>query len=197
MVWSTKREDIEMSTTPAITDPRFPIGKFHYVEPTSQDERAEKRKEHIDALATLPRTFRTAVKDLTEAELDTPYREGGWTVRQLIHHIPDSHMNAYVRFKLALTETDPVVKTYEEQLWAELPDSRETPVEISLTMLEALHTRWVVLLRTIKDEDFARCFVHPQLGPMALEKSLALYAWHGDHHTAHVTELRKRIGGSK
>jgi hypothetical protein len=193
MDWSTNREDIEMSTTQTVTDPRYPIGKFHYVEPQSREERAQQRKEHIDALATLPRGFRNGVKDLTEAQLDTPYREGGWTVRQLIHHIPDSHINAYVRFKLALTETDPVVKTYEEQLWAEMEDSRETPVEVSLTMLEALHTRWVVLLRTMKGEAFARRFVHPQLGPMALEKVLAMYAWHGAHHTAHVTELRKRM----
>jgi uncharacterized damage-inducible protein DinB len=186
-----------MSSTPTITDPRYPIGRFHYEEPQSQEDRAQKRKEYIDALATLPRTFRNAVKDLTEAQLDTPYREGGWTVRQLIHHIPDSHMNAYVRFKMALTETDPVIKTYEEQLWAELEDSRETPVEISLTLLEALHTRWVVLLRTLKDEAFSRCYVHPQMGPVALDKALALYAWHGAHHTAHVTELRKRIEASK
>lgn len=182
-----------MSSAPAATDPRYPIGKFHYNEPQSAEELQQQRKQNIDALAMLPRSFRNAVKDLTEAQLDTPYREGGWTVRQLIHHVPDSHLNAYVRFKLALTETDPVIKTYEEQLWAELEDSRETPVEVSLTMLEALHTRWVVLLRSLNDDKFARRFVHPQLGPVTIEKSLALYAWHSAHHTAHVTELRKRM----
>lgn len=183
-----------MTSTPTAVDPRFPIGKFRYQEPQSAEETAEQRKQSIDALAAMPRDFRHAVKDLTEAQLDTPYREGGWTVRQLIHHVPDSHMNAYVRFKMALTESDPVIKTYEEQLWAELPDSRETPVEVSLTMLEALHTRWVVLLRALCDEQFARCYVHPQLGPMSLQKALAMYAWHGAHHTAHVMELRKKMG---
>jgi hypothetical protein len=182
-----------MSTAPAI-DPRYPIGKFHYTHPQSTEEREQQRKQHIDALAALPRYFRNAVKDLTEGQLDTPYREGGWTVRQLIHHVPDSHMNAYVRFKMALTETDPVIKTYEEHLWAQLGDSRETPVEISLTLLEALHTRWIVLLRMLKEEEFARRYVHPELGPMGLDKVLALYAWHGVHHTAHVTELRKKMG---
>ncbi len=183
-----------MSSASTVTDVRYPIGKFHYVEPRSLEERTELHKQTIDAIAALPRDFRHAVKDLTEAQLDTPYREGGWTVRQLIHHLPDSHMNAYVRVKLALTETDPVVKTYEEKLWAEMPDSRETPVDVSLTMLEALHTRWVVLLRGMREEEFSRRFVHPQLGPMVLEKVLAMYAWHGAHHTAHVTELRKRMG---
>jgi len=183
-----------MSTaTPAI-DPRFPIGKFHYSEPQSQEERLEQRKRHIEALAEMPRNFRHAVEDLTDGQLDTPYREGGWTVRQLIHHVPDSHMNAYVRFKMALTEHDPVIKTYEEQLWAELPDSRETPTEVSLTMLKALHTRWVVMLRAMNDDDFAKRYVHPQMGPVSLDKALALYAWHCPHHTAHVTELRKRMG---
>jgi hypothetical protein len=182
-----------MSSASTIPDPRYPIGKFHYREPQSAEERTRQRQESIDALANLTRNFRNAVKHLTQAQLDTPYRDGGWTVRQLIHHIPDSHMNAYVRCKLALTETDPVVKTYEEQLWAELPDCRETPVDVSLMLLEALHTRWVVLLRTFREEEFARRFVHPQLGPMALEKMLAMYAWHGAHHTAHVTELRKKM----
>ena len=183
-----------MSSVSSEIDPRFPIGNFHYEEPGSEEERVAKRKEYIDALASLPRTFRNAVKDLTQAQLDTPYREGGWTVRQLIHHVPDSHLNAYVRMKMALTETNPAIKTYEEHLWAELPDSRETPVEVSLTMLEALHTRWVVLLRAMKEEEFAKCYVHPQMGAVSLDKMLALYAWHSAHHTAHVTELRKRMG---
>lgn len=183
-----------MSTASSVVDPRFPIGKFHYQEPHSAEERAQQRKQHIDALAALPREFRHCVKALTEGQLDTPYRDGGWTIRQLIHHIPDSHMNAYVRFKMALTEHDPIIKTYEEQLWAELEDSRDTPIDVSLTMLEALHTRWVVLLRGLNEDQFARRFVHPEHGPMSLEKALSLYAWHGVHHTAHVTELRKRKG---
>jgi uncharacterized damage-inducible protein DinB len=183
-----------MTSTTTAVDPRYPIGKFQYQEPQSKEESATQRKQSIDALAAMPRDFRHAVKDLTEAQLDTPYREGGWTVRQLIHHVPDSHMNAYIRFKMALTETDPVIKTYEEQLWAELPDSRETPIDVSLTMIEALHTRWVVLLRALKEEDFAKRFVHPQLGAMSLQKAVALYAWHSAHHTAHATELRKKMG---
>jgi uncharacterized damage-inducible protein DinB len=183
-----------MSTASSLVDPRYPIGKFHYHEEASAEKRKTWRGRHVDAIGHLPQNFRDAVQGLTEVQLDTAYREGGWTVRQLIHHIPDSHMNAYVRFKLALTEDAPAIKTYEEQLWAELPDSRETPVEVSLTMLDALHTRWVRLLRNMKDEEFARGFVHPQLGHLTLEKTLALYAWHGAHHTAHVTELRKRRG---
>jgi hypothetical protein len=182
-----------MSSASTVADPRFPIGQFHYNEPKTAEERLQQRNQHIEALADMPRKFRHAVEDLTEAQLDTPYREGGWTVRQLIHHIPDSHMNAYVRFKMALTEHDPTIKTYEEQLWAELPDSRETPTEISLTMLKALHTRWVVLLRAMGEDDFAKRYVHPVLGPMSLDKALALYGWHCRHHTAHVTELRKRM----
>ncbi len=183
-----------MSSASSVLDPRFPIGKFHHAEPASAEQKLEWRKKHIDTLAELPIKFRHAVEDLTEAQLDTPYREGGWTVRQLIHHVPDSHMNAYVRFKMALTESNPEIKTYEEQLWAELADSRETPTEVSLVMLRALHTRWVVLLRGLSDEDFAKCYVHPQMGPVSLEKALALYSWHSLHHTAHVTELRKKMG---
>lgn len=175
-------------------DPRYPIGHFHYDPPKSSEEAAEQRRRHIDALAALPGNFRASVKGLNEKQLDTPYREGGWTVRQLIHHVPDSHLNAYIRCKMALTEEDPVIKAYDERLWAELGDSRGTPVEISLMLLEALHTRWVVLLITLNEADFARRFVHPQLGPVTLERMLALYAWHSAHHTAHVTQLRKRMG---
>jgi hypothetical protein len=177
----------------ATFDPRYPIGTFQYVQPTSSMDAARYRKEHIDAIAALPEHFRAAVKGLNEAQLNTPYREGGWTVRQLVHHVPDSHMNAYVRTKLALTENDPTVKTYDEGAWAELGDSRGTPIEISLMLLEALHTRWTVLLITLNEADFARRFVHPQLGPVTLEKMIALYAWHSRHHTAHITELRKRM----
>lgn len=177
-----------------IIDPRYPIGTFQYVSPNSSMEAARHRKEHIDVIAALPKNFREAVRGLNESQLDTPYREGGWTVRQLVHHVPDSHLNAYVRTKLALTESDPTVKTYDERLWAELGDSRGTPIEVSLMLLEALHMRWVVLLINLKEGDFSRRFVHPQLGPVTLEKMIALYAWHSQHHTAHITHLRMRMG---
>jgi uncharacterized damage-inducible protein DinB len=131
------------------------------------------------------------VKGLTDEQLDTPYRSGGWTVRQVVHHVPDSHLNSYVRFKLALTEDNPTIKPYEEGRWAELSDSNSTPVEVSLTLLESLHDRWVRLLRSLTPEQWKRTFRHPELGEMTLEKTLALYAWHGKHHVAHITELRK------
>jgi hypothetical protein len=124
--------------------------------------------------------------------LNTPYREGGWTVRQVIHHVPDSHMNAYIRFKLALTEHEPTIKPYEEAAWAELSDTRDTPIEVSLALLENLHARWVILLRSMSEADFAKQFRHPALGVVPLEKNVALYAWHCRHHLAHITALRER-----
>ena len=140
--------------------------------------------------------MRAAVAGLTPERFDTPYRPGGWTVRQVVHHVPDSHMNAYVRFKLALTEDEPTIKPYEEAAWAELADSASTPVDVSLTLLETLHDRWVRLLRSMTEADFARKFRHPQLGVVPLDKNLALYAWHGKHHVAHITSLRQRMGWS-
>lgn len=137
--------------------------------------------------------MRASIAGLNSEQLSTPYREGGWTVRQVIHHVPDSHMNAYVRSKLALTETDPTIKPYDEAAWAELVDSRDTPVDVSLALLEALHVRWVTVLRAMSAADFARPFRHPELGPVPLEKNLALYAWHGKHHTAHIVNLRERM----
>lgn len=134
--------------------------------------------------------MREAVHGLVEAELETPYREGGWTVRQVAHHVVDSHMNSYVRFRLALTENTPVIKPYLEGRWAELPDARSAPVELSLSMLEGLHARWMLLLRSLTAEDWARSFRHPERGLMTLEKNLALYAWHGKHHVAHVLLVR-------
>lgn len=183
-----------METVTGIIDPRYPIGPFNYVQPRSSAEAAQQRRDHIDALAALPHKFRNAVKGLSERQLDTPYREGGWTVRQLVHHVPDSHMNAYIRCKLALTEQDPMIKAYDEARWAELGDSHGTPIEISLMLLEALHTRWVVLLIHLSEADFGRRFVHPQMGPVTIERMLALYAWHSAHHTAHITELRRKMG---
>jgi uncharacterized damage-inducible protein DinB len=172
-----------------MSDPRFPIGKFHYEGiPTAQQ-----RAGFISAIEQTPANMRSAIKGLSPEQLDTAYRDGGWTVRQVVHHVPDSHMNAYVRFKLALTEDEPTIKTYEEDRWAKLEDSKSTPIEISLALLENLHERWVRLLRSLSEEDWKRAFKHPELGLVPLEKNLALYAWHGKHHTAHITELRKRM----
>jgi uncharacterized damage-inducible protein DinB len=172
-----------------MTDPRFPIGKFHYDGPLT----AEQKESLLADVAQTPDHLRAAVKGLSEAQLDTPYREGGWTVRQVVHHLPDSHMNSYVRFKLALTEDEPTIKPYAEDRWAELADTKSTPVEVSLTLLESLHDRWVRLLRSLTPDEWKRTFRHPALGPMTLEKTLALYAWHGRHHVAHISELRKRM----
>lgn len=180
-------------TSPTIegSDLRYPVGPHV---PPSTPLSVEARTDAIRTLAELPARFREAVAGLSAEQLDTPYRPGGWTVRQLVHHVPDSHLNAYIRFKLALTEEAPAVKTYEEARWAELPDSRETPVEVSLALLEALQTRWVVLLRALDTSDFARPFRHPEWGLVPIDRSLALYAWHSLHHTAHVTRLRERMG---
>jgi DinB superfamily len=173
-----------------MTDPRFPIGKFNYDGPPTPDQRAQM----IADIEQAPAALRAAVAGLSPQQLDTPYREDGWTVRQVTHHMPDSHMNAYVRFKLALTENDPTIKPYAEDRWAELADSQSTPVEVSLVMFDSLHTRWVQLLRSLKPKDWKRNFNHPERGPVSLEQNLAIYSWHGKHHVAHVTELRKRMG---
>ena len=171
-------------------DPRFPIGKFHFDSPPTPDQRTQL----IANIEQTPAKLRAAVKGLSPQQLDTPYREGGWTVRQVTHHVPDSHLNAYVRFKLALTEDEPTIKPYAEDRWAQLADTQSTPIEVSLTLLDSLHTRWVQLLRSLKPEDWKRNFNHPEAGVTSLEKGLALYSWHGQHHIAHVTELRKRMG---
>lgn len=172
-------------------DLRYPIGKFHRPSaPLTPDERGE----CIDAIAETPAHLSAAIAGLTPAQLDTPYRPGGWTVRQVVHHLPDSHMNSYVRFKLALTEDEPAIKTYDENLWAQLADSRDTPIETSLALLENLHKRWVLLLRSLKPQDWARRFQHPDWGRESVEFLLAQYAWHGRHHVAHITALRDRNG---
>ena len=170
------------------SDLRYPVGKFHRPESLLADE----RRAAIDAIAETPARLRAATNSLDAAQLDTPYRPGGWTVRQLVHHLPDSHMNAYVRFKLAATEDEPTIKTYEEARWAELADAKTAPIEPSLALLENLHKRWVLFLRSLAPEDWSRKFRHPELGAMSLEQNLALYAWHGRHHVAHVTALRER-----
>jgi hypothetical protein len=173
-----------------VSDPRFPIGKFHYDGPPSE----EQRRNLISDIEKTPAALRSAVQGLSAQQIETPYREGGWTVRQVVHHVPDSHMNAYVRFKLALTEDEPTIKPYAEDRWAQLSDSQSTPIEVSLALLDSLHHRFVRMLQGIKPEEWKRTFRHPDLGLMPLEKNLALYAWHGKHHVAHITELRKRSG---
>lgn len=172
-----------------MSDLRYPVGKF-----TPDDNPTpESRAQHIEQLASLPGQMRQAVNGLTPEQLDTPYRDGGWTVRQVVHHVPDSHLNAYVRFKLALTENIPTIKPYDEAAWAKLKDSELTPIDVSLTLLDAVHTRWVTLLRTLKPDDFAKKFNHPELGVQTLDRTLAMYSWHSRHHLAHITTLRERM----
>ena len=171
-------------------DLRYPIGRFK----PPANVTAEQRKAMIEAIAVTPSRLREAVAGLSEAQLDTPYREGGWTVRQLVHHVPDSHLNSYVRFKLALTEDEPTIRPYDEARWAETVDSRTAPIAMSLTLLDALHERWVLFLRSLSPSDFQRKLHHPERGPMTVDSLLALYAWHGPHHVAHVTGLRSRMG---
>ena len=171
-------------------DLRYPIGPFTFEGPLTDGQ----RQRFIDQIAETPAKLCAAVEGLSPQQLDTPYRPGGWTVRQVVHHLPDSHLNSYIRFKLALTEEEPTIKPYYEDRWAELEDARHAPLDISLTLLESLHRRWVMLLRSLAVKDFARTFLHPELGVMSLEKNLNLYAWHGRHHVAHITSLRERSG---
>ena len=174
-----------------MADLRYPIGPFSIEEPVSKAQRLT----WIEALAALPEQLRNAVAGLDEKQLETPYRSGGWTVRQVVHHVADSHLNSYVRFRWTLTEDTPTIKAYDETRWAELPDAKAAPVEVSLKLLESLHVRWVHLLKALDDEAFKRSFVHPETGEtVSLERSLALYAWHGRHHCAHITALREREG---
>jgi len=190
-------------------DPRYPIGPFVSHGAYTREE----RETHLQAIATLPSDLRAAVRNLTDEQLDTPYRPGGWTVRQVVHHLPDSHMNAYIRMRLAVTEDRPVIKPYDEAAWALLPDSRLS-IHVSLNLLDALHERWVVFLRGLPEEAWTRGFIHPELqkqqrgagrswrdafrpddaGLVTLEQAVATYAWHGRHHVAHVTSLRAREG---
>jgi hypothetical protein len=172
-----------------LNDLRYPIGKFAYDGPRSEDQRAQL----ITQIEQTPAALRAAVAGLSPQQIETPYRDGGWTVRQVVHHVPDSHMNAYVRFKLAMTENEPGIKPYAEALWAELPDNQSTPLETSMVLLESLHSRFVRVLRSITSEQWMRTFRHPELGVVTLDRNLALYAWHGRHHVAHITELRKRM----
>ncbi|HEY7337416.1 MAG TPA: putative metal-dependent hydrolase [Bryobacteraceae bacterium] len=168
---------------------RYPIGSFSFPESTTPGERSA----WIEEIAKAPSHLREAIAGLSPEQIETPYRPGGWTVRQVVHHVPESHLNSYVRFKLALTEEEPIVKPYNEARWAELPDVAATPVEVSLILLETLHQRWVPLLQRMSDADYARCFHHPEIGMVRLDQNLALYAWHGRHHVAHILSLRERM----
>jgi uncharacterized damage-inducible protein DinB len=170
-------------------DLRFPVGKFRYDGPFTE----QNKKTLLHQIKDAPAQLRAAVRGLSESQLETPYRPDGWTIRQVVHHVPDSHLNSYVRFKLALTEDEPTIKPYAEDRWANLADTKDTPIDVSLTLLDSLHDRWVRLLHSLTAEDWKRKLRHPERGTMTLEENLALYAWHGRHHVAHITELRKRM----
>jgi hypothetical protein len=173
-----------MTTTPDMLAEklRFPIGRFVVPETITPEMRAR----YIEEIAAAPAAMRAAVKGLSEAQLDTPYRPGGWTIRQVVHHVPDSHLNAYVRMKLALTEDEPTITPYKEARWAELPDSRGVPVETSLALYESVQSRWVYIMRSMTDAQWKRAYIHPEQGRYPLERQAALYAWHGKHHVAHI-----------
>ncbi len=173
-----------------MTDFQYPIGKFQPPEKVSDHD----RQAFIRQIEEAPAALWSAVTGLSEEQIDTPYREGGWTVRQVVHHLADSHMNAFVRFKLAMTEEQPAVKTYNQERWAELPDARTPPVVVSLNLFDSLHKRFVALLRSMSAADFARTMKHPEMGVVPLVQYLSLYAWHGRHHVAHITGLRERKG---
>ena len=172
-------------------DARYPIGPA----PNTMSLTADERRVRIEEIEAAPARLRKAVADLDESQLDTPYREGGWSVRQVVHHVPDSHLNAYTRLKLALTENEPAIRPYDEAAWAQLQDSVMTPIATSLALLEALHERWVRLFRSMDEQDFARKFVHPEHGKtFTLDWLVGMYSWHGKHHVAHITTLRERMG---
>ena len=173
-----------------MTDLRFPIGRFKFEgTPTYEDIRRA-----IDDIAEAPAKLGAAVEGLSVKQLETPYRPDGWTVRQVVHHVPDSHMNAYIRLRLALTEDTPTIKPYDENRWAQLEDARSGPIEVSLALLDAIHKRWVLLLRSLGEADFARVFNHPDIGVLSVGKNTCLYGWHSRHHVAHITALRERMG---
>ena len=178
------RRIVERDTMKAMTDLQYPIGRFALPETTT----AEQRQTWIQEIARAPQELRAAVSGLSKEQLDTPYRPGGWTVRQVVHHVPDSHMNAFIRFNLALTEDQPTIKPYDEARWAMLADA--APIEPSLDLLEALHIRWVGLLESMSERDYQRTFLHPESGAWRLDQYLAQYAWHGRHHVAHVRSIR-------
>jgi uncharacterized damage-inducible protein DinB len=179
---------IAKSTTDV--DPRYPIGKY-----ATQPFSVKQKQDWLNDIRFLPQSIENAVLNLDESQLETPYRDGGWTVKQVVHHVADSHMNAYCRFKLGLTEENPTIKPYMENLWAQLPDTKNVPINISLTLLHALHIRWIEILVNMKDEDFNRTVFHPEhQKEITLWYLLGLYSWHSRHHTAHITSLRDRKG---
>lgn len=169
-------------------DLRFPIGKF--APPSAVDP--EMRAKYIETIEKLPPNIKDAVEGLNDEQLDTPYRPEGWTIRQVVHHVADSHLNSFCRFKLGLSENAPTIKTYDEASWAEMADTKNAPVELSLSIIDGLHARWVRLLKSMSDDDFAKKINHPERGAMVLGELLALYDWHSRHHTAHITKLRER-----
>jgi len=171
-------------------DLRYPVGRFSFPEAVGIEDRLT----FLGQIAETPQKLRAAIGGLSDEQLETPYRPGGWTVRQVVHHFADSHLNSYTRFRLALTEDEPTIKPYHEDRWAELPDARTAPVEVSLRLLECLHARWVALLRSLTEAEWKRTFRHPELGLISLEQNAALYAWHGRHHVAHIVGLRERMG---
>jgi hypothetical protein len=173
-------------TTP---DLRYPLGEF--IMPASITPPT--RVEAIEAIAALPGKMRAAVSGLSELQLDTPYRPGGWTVRQVVHHVPDSHINAYTRLKLAITENNPTIKPYDQDAFAQLPDQR-MPIDVSLSLLDALHARWTTVLRALTPDQFARPMFHPEIGPITVDYLVQLYSWHSRHHVAHIMRLREREG---
>jgi hypothetical protein len=173
-----------------VTDLQYPIGRFKR-DGTPTDTQV---RQAISEIEDAPGSLRAAVEGLTPEQLDTPYRPDGWSVRQVVHHVPDSHLNSYCRFKLALTEEEPTIRSYHEDRWAELEDARTAPVEVSLALLESLHRRWVLMLKSLAPTDFERTFRHPEIGVVSLAQNACLYAWHGRHHVAHVTSLRERMG---
>ncbi|MGH9875678.1 MAG: YfiT family bacillithiol transferase [Pyrinomonadaceae bacterium] len=171
-------------------DLRYPIGEFKYETPLNDDT----RQACIAKIEETPARMRAAVAGLNEEQLDTAYRPEGWTVRQVVHHVPESHLTSYIRFKLAITEDEPTIKPYFEDRWAKLDDARQAPIALSLDLLDALHGRWIWFLRSLKQADFQRAYLHPELGTVSLDKAVALYAWHGPHHVAQITSLRERMG---
>jgi len=178
-----------MTVAAAIEDLRYPVGEFD----KNIEVTPEMRAEFIRIIADLPKKITEAVNGLNDEQLDTPYRPKGWTVRQTVHHVADSHINSLCRFKLAMTEENPTIRPYFENLWAELADSK-LPISVSLRIIEGIHERWTALLESLTDDDFQKTLVHPESGEWTVEKFLALYAWHSRHHTAHIRRLCERNG---
>jgi hypothetical protein len=171
-------------------DIRYPIGKFAWTAGNTREQRASA----IEEIAKTPSLLRASLAGFNDAQLDTPYREGGWTVRQVVHHLPDSHMNSYIRIKFALTENQPTIKPYDEVTWANLVDAKSAPIEPSLKLMDGLHARWEMLLRSLSETDVCRQFIHPEHGTLTVDQYISLCAWHGRHHVAHITALRERSG---